>query len=458
MMRVQGGMRWLGVCAVLAVAYPVFGQAQELVANPQFRTASGQTLPQSWSVWKPQWEQAACTLRGGEGGLLVESGGDPYAVGGVTQEIRGIQSGKAYHISAICELRGIESPFRSVLVRLGWLKGGKPYHVAGLLVRGPTVEGGTARFSDVLVAPEGVDAAQLTLEVKWPGKGSVLWKQVSAQLTADPGPRKVKIGTVYLRPKQSTPQKNLKLWCEQIDAAGKLGLDIVCLGETITRVGTNATLQDVAEPIPGPATEALGEAARRNKLWVVAGLTERVGDVVYNTAVLLDRQGRVAGKYRKTHLPREEWKEGVRPGQEYPVFNTDFGRVAIQICYDWFFPEPAAIFALQGAEIILAPTWGNTLPDHDGMADGETTFRVRARDNGVYMVPSVYDGGSLVIDPMGRILASNAGREGVFWAEVDLNKRECLDWVGYWRSIGPRDRMPGTYDSLADIRLNPENR
>jgi predicted amidohydrolase len=428
------------------------------VANPQFQTESGQTLPKGWSLWKPQWEQAACSMRGVAGGLLVESGGDPYAVGGVTQEIRGIQAGRAYRVSAVCELRGIESPFRSVMVRLGWLKGGRPHHVAGLLVRGPMAEGGTARFSDVLVAPEGVDAARLSLEVKWLGKGTVLWKQVSVQPTADPGPRKVKIGTVYLRPKQSTPQKNLKLWCEQIDAAGKLGLDIVCLGETITRVGTNATLQDVAEPIPGPATEVLGEAAGRNKIWVVAGLTERVGDVVYNTAVLLDRQGRVAGQYRKTHLPREEWKEGVRPGREYPVFDTDFGRVAIQICYDWFFPEPAAIFALKGAEIILAPTWGNTLPDHDGMADGETTFRVRARDNGVYLVPSVYDGSSLVIDPMGRILASNAGREGIFWAEVDLNKRECLDWVGYWRSIGPRDRMPETYDSLADTRLNPGDR
>jgi predicted amidohydrolase len=314
-----------------------------------------------------------------------------------------------------------------------------------------------ARFLDVLVAPEGVNAAKITLEVKWPGRGSVLWKKVSVQETADPGPRKVRIGTVYFRPRQSTPQKNLKLWCEQIDAAGKLGLDIVCLGETITRVGTDATLQDVAEPIPGPATEQLGEAAKKNKIWVVAGLNERVGDVVYNTAVLFDRQGRVAGKYRKTHLPREEWKEGVRPGREYPVFDTDFGRIAIQICYDWFFPEPAALFALKGAEIILAPTWGNTLPDRDGMVDGETTFRVRARDNGVYMVPSVYDGNSLVIDPMGRILASNAGRSGVFWAEVDLSKRECLDWVGYWRSIGPRDRMPETYDSLVNTRLNPED-
>jgi predicted amidohydrolase len=450
-------MKLFEILLLVAVMGPAVGQAQpvEFVANPEFKSGDGQALPQGWSIWKPQWEHAVCRVRGVAGGLLVDAD-DPYAVGGVTQVIKGIQAGTAYRVEAICELRGIEEPFCSAMVRVNWLKAGRPAHPAGTLVQGPALEGMTARFSDVFVAPEGVDAAQLSLEVKWPGRGSVLWKQASMRVTTDPGPRKVKIGTVYLRPRGSTPQNNLKLWCEQIDAAGKLGLDIVCLGETITRVGTNASLADVAEPIPGPATERLGEAARRNKIWVVAGLTERAGDIVYNTAVLLNRQGQVAGTYRKTHLPREEWKEGVRPGQEYPVFDTDFGRIAIQICYDWFFPEPAALFALKGAEIIFAPTWGNTLPDRDGRVDGETTFRVRARDNGVYMVPSVYDGSSLVIDPMGRILASNAGRAGVFWAEVDLNQRECLDWVGYWRSIGPRDRMPDTYSPLAGHYLNPE--
>jgi predicted amidohydrolase len=185
---------------------------------------------------------------------------------------------------------------------------------------------------------------------------------------------------------------------------------------------------------------------------VAAGLTELDGEIAYNTAVLLNRKGELVGKYRKVHLPREEWRKGVRPGHEYPVFETDFGKVAIQICYDWFFPEAAEIFALKGAEIIFAPTWGNTLPDVEGRVDGESTFRVRARDNGVYMVPSVYDGNSMVIDPMGRILASNKGKEGLFWAEIDLNKRETLRWVGHWRSIGPRHRMSQTYEALTKIR------
>ena len=427
---------------------------EELVRNGDFAAAGKQRLPAHWSAWQPVWKRAACTVRRTADGLLVE-GARAHDVGGVEQKLRGVRGGRAYTIQAACELRKIPSPYRSVMVRLNWTRKGKLLHPAGMLVRGPVVTGTGARFDDVLVAPKAADGALLSLEVKWPTGGTVLWKRVSVRPAPAPPPRKVKIGTVYLRPKRSTPQRNLDLFCKQIDAAGKLKLDIVCLSEAITTVGTTKNAADVAEPIPGPASRRLGKAAARNRIWVVAGLTEREGDAVYNTAVLLDRGGRLAGKYRKVHLPREEWKKGITPAGEYPVFRTDFGTIAIQICYDWFFPEPASIFALRGAEILFAPTWGNTLPDQDGRVRGETVFRVRARDNGLYMVPSVYDGSSMVIDPMGRILASNKGREGVFWCEVDLSVREPLWWVGYWRSIGPRDRMPHTYKPLTKEPRKP---
>lgn len=422
--------------------------AKELVTNPTFKSPNKEQLPKGWSCWKPVLDKTACTFESTGEGLEIKAASDPYAVGGIMQEIKGIVSGQAFEIKANCRLRNITDPYYSVLVRLIWTHNGRPIHPAGMLVRGPMIKGQTADFEDVIVSPEGADGARLSLEVKWPGHGSVICRRISLQPTVSPGPRKVKIGTVYLRPKRSTPEKNIKLWCQQIDQAGKLGIDIVCLGEAITMVGTSSTVKDLAEPIPGPVTEQLADAARRNRIWVVAGVTEQDGNVVYNTAVLLDRKGKIAGKYRKIHLPREEWRNGIRPGHEYPVFETDFGKIAIQICYDWFFPEAAEIFALKGAEIIFAPTWGNTLPDKAGKVDGESVFRVRARDNGVYMVPSVYDGNSLVVDPMGRMLANSAGKEGVFWAEVDLNVRENLDWVGYWRSIGPRHRMIRSYEPL----------
>jgi len=424
------------------------GKPGELVLNPDFSSSGSLDMPEEWSGWSPEWANASCTVRAVSGGLLVDAPERPYAVGGAFQKLEGIEGGKAYAIEVACQLSDIVTPHRSVMVRINWTGDGKPIHPAGMLIRGPITNDGITKFKDVIIAPEETNGVKITLEVKWPQGGSVLWKSASIRTTATPMPRKARVGTVYLRPSRSTPENNLKLFCEQIDAAGKLGLDIVCLGEAITTVGASVKLKDVAKPIPGPDTEVLGDAAGRNKIWVVAGITELDGDVVYNTAVLLDREGNLAGKYRKIHLPREEWLKGITPGHEYPVFQTDFGTIAIQICYDWFFPEPEAIFALQGAEIIFAPTWGNTLPDSDGKVDGESTFRVRARDNGVYMVPSVYDGNSLIIDPIGRMLASSDGKEGVFWAEIDLSIRERLPWVGYWRAIGSRDRMPHTYDAL----------
>jgi predicted amidohydrolase len=445
-----GSRLLLGV--LVGVIAPAGGQAAdretELVLNPDFRTVDEQGVPAHWSVWTPVWKQASCRVRPAAEGLWLDAPGRPYAVGGVSQNIRGIQQGQAYAVEVTCRMEGMVSAFRSLYVRLTWTQGGKQLHPAGMLVRGPVAEGQTLRFRDELVAPRGADGAQLALEMKWPQGGSVCWKQASVHRTSPPAHRKVRIGTVYLRPRGSTPQQNLELFCKQIDAAGKLALDVVCLGEAITLVGTSANVNDVAQPIPGPSTERLGRSAQQNHLWVVAGLYERRADRVYNTAVLIDRAGKLAGKYRKVHLPREEWKQGVTPGREYPVFRTDFGTVAIQICYDWFFPEAHTIFALHGAEIVFAPTWGNTLPDENGFARGETVFRTRARDNGLYLVPSVYDGNSLIIDPMGRILVSSNGREGVFWREVDLSERECLPWVGYWRSIGPRHRMPLTYGPL----------
>lgn len=450
--------------ALLAVLMTNATCARELVRNPRFCLTSREALPSHWTPWLPEWEKARCALVATPEGLEVSAPRRPFAVGGVEQTLAGIRGGEAYAVEADCELRRIRFPYQAVTVRLEWLANGQPTHPAGVLVRGPFVavekpvapSAKAAAFRDVLVAPIEADSAKLRLEVRWPQGGTVLWKRVSVKSTACPPPRKVKIGTVYLRPSNSTPEKNLELWCEQIDAAGRLGLDIVCLGEAILMIGTGKGAVDTAEPIPGPSTQRLGEAARRNRLWVVAGLMEHAGAHIYNTAVLLDRNGNLVGTYRKTHLPREEWRTGVRPGTDYPVFPTDFGTIGIQICYDWFFPEVAGILARKGAEIIFAPTWGTTFPDRNGVAEGETVFRVRARDNGVYMVPCVYDGNSLVIDPLGRVLASSQGGTGVFWAEADLNVREPLEWVGNWRSIGPRDRMPATYRELLNTNIQPE--
>src|SRR5262249_54934291 len=151
---------------------------------------------------------------------------------------------------------------------------------------------------------------------------------------------------------------NLESFARLIDEAARQKADIACLPEGITVCGTGKSYADVAEPIPGPSTHFLGEYARRGRLYVVAGLYERDGHAIYNTSVLIGRDGQLVGKYRKVCLPREEIDGGITPGRDYPVFDTDFGRVGMMICWDVSYPEVARELAAQGAEVILMPIWG----------------------------------------------------------------------------------------------------
>ena len=156
---------------------------------------------------------------------------------------------------------------------------------------------------------------------------------------------------------------------------------MILLPEGITVVGTGKSFADVAETVPGPTTQRLGELARKHNSYIVAGLYEREGPAIYNTAVLIDREGNVAGKYRKVQLPYEEIEGGLTPGNDYPVFQTDFGTVGLMICYDSQFAEPAQALAGRGAEIIFMPIWGGI----------ETLARARAIENKVFLVSSGYD-------------------------------------------------------------------
>ncbi|MDF2725949.1 MAG: carbon-nitrogen hydrolase family protein, partial [Paenibacillus sp.] len=144
---------------------------------------------------------------------------------------------------------------------------------------------------------------------------------------------------------------------------------------------------------------------------------------LYNTAVLFGRGGELVGKYRKTHLTTGEFDMGITPGKDLPVFELDFGKVGLLICWDAWFTETARILALQGADIICVPLNGDGVPNH-----AEHVWPTRAFDNGVYMVySSVYKGSpSAIIAPNGEFLASVAGEPGHQTVEIDLEERKSL--------------------------------
>jgi len=145
---------------------------------------------------------------------------------------------------------------------------------------------------------------------------------------------------------------------------------------------------------------------------ICAGMLERDGELIFNTAVLFDRQGSLVGRYRKVHpyWSEEVW-DGITPGQDLPVFSLDVGRVAIMTCYDSWFTEVGRLLSLRGAELILFPS-----------ADYEPSLMpARAIDNRCYVVASALYGQAMVVDTLGHVVATT--EDGMVTVPVDLASR-----------------------------------
>jgi predicted amidohydrolase len=276
-------------------------------------------------------------------------------------------------------------------------------------------------------------SARVELWLQWTTV-SVVWGSISLRPTADPGKRVVKIAAVHFLPQRQTkgPDQNRELYAQMIEKAAAQKPDVILLGEGITVVNTGKSYVDVAEAVPGPTTRRLGELSKKHACYIAAGIYERAGKLVYNTAVLMGPDGDVTGTYRKVCLPREEIEGGITPGSEYPVFQTRFGKIGMMVCWDIHFPEVARRLAINGAEIILVPIWGGN----------ELLLRARAVENQVYVASSSYYDKlrTAVWDRRGDAVAATNQWGQIAVAEVDLNARTYWDWLGDFKARIPRER------------------
>ena len=379
----------------------------------------------------------------GEPGCLGISGASNNSAHGCWRKVvSGIKPGSFYRFEAWYQALSVPYPRQQVLSRLDWLDAeGKRVHQPEYVPEAQG-SGGWEKNEGLFKAPEGAASVCIELYLSYCPQGTVWWDKISLAEVPDPGKRMVRVATVNFKPdrKYDSPEKSVASYLPLVEEAGQKGCDIVCLGEGINLAGVrNAGYPDVAEPIPGPTTKKLGELARKYKMYVVAALGERQGHAVYNAAVLIDREGRLAGKYRKVYLPREEVEAGCTPGNSYPVFDTDFGRIGMMICWDLQYIDPARALAVQGAEIIFCPIWGGNA----------ILAKARAIENQTYLVTSSYsklDPPTAIYGHWGDIIVQAKEKPQLIIADIDLNERFPHDWLGNMRDRFHRERR-------ADIKV-----
>jgi predicted amidohydrolase len=184
--------------------------------------------------------------------------------------------------------------------------------------------------------------------------------------------------------------ERMAAFCER---ASEQNVDLILFPELVIHGHCTPNTWELAEPVPdGPATQRLIEMAKRYRLVISAGMSEKERDIVFNTQVLVSPQGYV-GKQRKIHLSRDEVQH-YKGGREIPVFDVGKCRVGTVICYDNQFPEVARILALRGADVILMPhaareaRWDDTPASQAAarkhMFDYYSAYAMRARENACF--------------------------------------------------------------------------
>ena len=410
-----------------------------LLVSPTWSPAKD--VDQEWQGWRPfsprEEIRPAFAIHeeggpDGKGGLVVrhDARDGLYGAWSKTFEVEGDHH---YRVTAFAKTRNVATPRANRYVELYFHDlEGNYVHDARIGVRTrpfypldePEDSRGWTKFSDIFQAPTTATHATVRLHLRWEPKGEVEWGGMAFVKSPPRKPRKVRLAAVNFRPKGGkSTLDNCRQLAPFVEKAAAKRADLVVFGECITTMNNGLDHVSGAEAIPGPATKYLASLSDKHDLYLVTSLFEKDGHKVYNTAVMLGPDGELVGTYRKLCLARGEYRKGIAPGSDFPVFDTRFGKVGMMICFDVHMPEVARGIAANGAEVIAMPIMGG----HPALA------KARAIENQIFLVASTY---SLNDDWMqtgvwdldGELRVRATTQDEVVVQEVDLSKQH------FWRA------------------------
>lgn len=405
---------------------------QNLVANGTMNGRSG-ALPDGWKAVTPNPaiapEFKAASGPNGRSSLAASSKGRAECFGYAAYPVK-LEEGKYYRMEVVLRTEGIDDVnlhLRHGVFARSFNDGIFEYRREGKQIIGVGKFAGPKKATD----------AEVRLYFRFAAKGRVYWDEVRLEEAEPDPPRLVKIAS---RQGDLPKGAGLAYWDTWLSEAARRGVDIALLPEMF-----NGKSPTAPETLHGESGQVLAAGAKRGKMHTCASFYERRGDLVYNTASLYGRTGQIIGTYEKFYPYDPELDEGVTPGTEFPVFETDIGKVAIMICYDSWFPEITRMLALRGAEVILFPNAGYY----------EELMTARAADNGVAIVSSSLNNSAAIWDSSGARAGETNPHEtrsvwsvlsgyeydtksGMVMATVDLSRRPSPAWWG-----GPMLSAPG---------------
>ena len=276
----------------------------------------------------------------------------------------------------------------------------------------------------------------------------------------------VNVSCVQMEPMLADYQHNLNKMVENIESivSERPDTDLIVFPELIT-TGYLCTKEEFQANsyvlTEDPSVRKIQTLAKKYNVYIVYGLSERdpdLNDVLYNSSAIISRDGDLMGHYRKVH-PFDTEKTWCRAGCDFPVFEADFGKFGVMICWDTAFPEVARSYALKGADLLVVCTnWEITESsswDMNTARDWDLITRARAFDNTLHLVAANrigndrglgFFGRSKIIDPVGNVIESlDEPVEGIIHAHLDLTdtQKKRIEYYTFMK-----DRRPDTFDVL----------